>query len=385
MVAVAHGVFVMSCTTGPGPAPEPRAHMEEVMFLPPISRARTALEIMGWAAQDTIPLYTDDQRFLTETGEYGPYTAIFPAPRLSRFTLDSLRPSGNVGRLVAMIDVTMDEGIAPLEQTYTDLKLRAGTNCVYLRADDPMVGYIKPGKAGAPICEDTGTTAAPLRVLRVQSGAPAIPAVARFHEGRNTSRNIAEGAPYFGLKCADGWCVFLPDNVEHVPPPQLADGNDSPAYTTMGFGDAQHLSLKANNPRGLAPSGQHAFVVPADNLESLDKSHFRENWQYVATVKFVKGPKAKYMKNWNFEPTTENRLFIRIDTTTNKWESYVERRTYLFSWLPTFWTRRFSKTIERDDHAGMNVPGTARFRWDKNDEDLWVRCDEGCCKVSTQL
>lgn len=383
MITVVSGVILLSCRTGPGPAPEARPHAE-VMFLPRISRARTVLESLGWAAQDTIPLYTDDQRLLTDGGEYGPYAAIFPAPRLATFTLDSLRPAGNVGMLVAMIDVTMDEGVAALQQTYSDLRLSPGTNCVYLRASDPMVGYIKPANAAEPFCDPTGTTAAPLRVMRVQSGAPATPAVARFHEGRNTARGIAEGAPYFGLKCADGWCVFLPDNVEHIAPPQMADGDDSPVYTTMGFGDAQHLALKANNPRGLARTEQHAFVVPADNLERMDEAKFREDWQYVATVKFVKGPKAKYMKRWNFEPTTENRLYIRINTATNRWESAIERRTYISSWLPTWWTRSFAKPIERDDHTGMNVPGTARFRWDKDDEDLWVRCDEGCCKVSAQ-
>ena len=352
------------------------------MFLPPGHRMRSVLENLNWQ-QDESPLYTDDQRFLTETGDYGPHAGIYPSPSLKTLSLAQMRPSGSAGTLVAIVDVTMDPGATTLPGTYTDLHLSPGTNCIYLRASEPMIGYVIPARASAPHCDSTATAPRSLRVVRVQSGSDSIPAVGRFHEGVNDARAIKQGAPYFGTKCADGWCYFLGENVAPLDPPQLSDGNSSHVYTKMGWGDAQHLSIKAANPIGLRRSTQHAFVVPAENLGRLGEAEFRQGWQLVATVKFVSGgPKAKYSDNWHFEPTTENKIYVRIDTATNKWESVIERRTYIFPWLPLPWIRSWYRTIDREDHEGMDIPGIARFRWDKDDEDLWVRCDDGCCKIS---
>ena len=48
------------------------------------------------------------------------------------------------------------------------------------------------------------------------------------------------------------------------------------------------------------------------------------------------------------------------------------------------------KCAYRTDHAGVkdlngnpvDIPGTARWKWDEDDEKLWVRCPQGCCTVN---
>jgi hypothetical protein len=43
--------------------------------------------------------------------------------------------------------------------------------------------------------------------------------------------------------------------------------------------------------------------------------------------------------------------------------------------------RRGHENVRHDDMSQVEVPGTARWRWMKDDQTVWVRCDLGCCEV----
>jgi hypothetical protein len=43
--------------------------------------------------------------------------------------------------------------------------------------------------------------------------------------------------------------------------------------------------------------------------------------------------------------------------------------------------RRGHEMVQHDDGTPIEVPGTARWRWMKDDQTIWARCDLGCCEV----
>jgi len=357
--------------------------------------AMTVLTRFGWQRNES-PLFTDDQQLHRSQTEFGQYAWIVPSPLLDTM---STFVTGSDGVLVALLNVDKDDP-ANLPETYQNLQLNKGLNCIYLKRVGAVAsGFVRaaddPAPAPpAPLCPAHYSNATPLTVGLVKNAAfpnpTDIPAVARFHEGLNAQLNM-DNAPYFGLKCFDAWCQFLPNGVTPVATPQSSEGDDR-VHKVTGFGDAQHVAMPADDaaaggpppttPRPLKSDNMSAWIVPNPNLGSWHEADYLADYRHVATVKFANGPKSKYGSRWHFEPHTENHIYIKaVDIAANKWIGYVLRRTYILG-IPMPYSRRFELDVTRDDHSGMTVPPTARFRWNPLDEDIWVMCDDGCCKVS---
>lgn len=387
-------VFGSRVHTGPvpvGPGPQ---------WMPAGSRGQTILSAFGWQ-QSLSPLYTDDQRLHKSQTEFGQYAWIAPNPTLDTLSTFS---SGSDGVLVALLYVEPDPG-TQLPQTYVNLKLSEGLNCIYLyRAGSADTGFVRKADPGpTPTCPNTFRGPEPIPVFAEKYPAypnvSDIPAVARFHEGENATLGMTN-APYFGAKCSNAWCRFVPTSVTPGATPQSTDGNDR-VHKVSGWGDAQHVAM-VNGPAttallanltaaGTMPAAPPVvmksddmvgWIVPDSMTKHWKLVDYANTWRHVATVKFADGPRDKYMRRWHFEPHTTNDIYIRmVDSVTNRWEGYMVRRTYI--WIfPMPWKREFSIRVERDPHPGMTVAATARFRWDPVDEDIWVGCDAGCCKVS---
>ena len=387
-VLLACGACVFGSQTSEGP--RHAVNGTEAKWLPPGDPGRDILTAFGWQ-RDESPLYTDDQRLHKSEMTFGAYVWIAPSVHLDTMSAFGV---GADGVLVALLYVVPDTAGVALPQTYMDLHLSEGLNCIYLhRARAAATGFVRKSDVAKPYCPGSYSNATPINVAVVKSEAfrnpTDIPAVARFHEGANAQLEM-DNAPYFGLKCFDAWCTFLPANVTPLDPPQSRNGGDK-FHKVNGWSDAQHVAMPSDNhssltapttPRPLKSDDMVSWIVPDPNLSSWHKADYLADYRHVATVQFANGPKDKYESRWHFGPHTENHIYIKaLDLATKQWTGYLIRRTYVLG-IPMPFRRQFPLTVYRDDHNGMVVPPTARFRWNPLDEDIWVMCDDGCCKVS---
>jgi hypothetical protein len=322
------------------------------------------------------PEYTDDQPFMGENKQtYGPTAFIAPAEDLDTRTSEIDFQAAPV--LVAY--VLVPQSPLPLSRTYTDLRLGYGNHCVFLmHAGGEFKAYVVPETSGTCASYPAPLPAHELRVIAVASAAfpghPNIPPVARFHEGE---KGPNAGVPFLGIKCGSSWCLVLPqaqagEIVKEWLPPHAGVHNDRQTWSVYGWNDSQHLALP--NPNGgLMRSTMRASVVAVPNLDNITEAQYAQGFQHVATVYFTGGTAGKYKGAWNFRKG-HNEVFIRkINDST--WAGEIRRKRILGGWSVK------EVFVHRRDH-NTSVPGTARFMWTDTDEDLWIECDDGCCRVS---
>lgn len=323
------------------------------------------------------PEYTDDQAFMGANKEtYGPPSLIAPAPNLNNHQSDAAFQAGAV--LVGFVYVVPSG--TPLPSTYTDLKLNYGYNCLYLRHESgTFKAYVVPQAATCGAY--TPNPAHQLNVQAISSAAfpghPNIPPVARFHEG---NKGPSAGVPFLGIKCGDKWCLVLPqadnDVVSEWLPPHAGMHNERRTWVVYGWNDAQHLAVRNQGVGGLKRSNMRVSVVAVPNLGEITEADYAQGFQHVATVFWRGSPTDKYANTWHYG-RGHNEIFIRKKP-DQSWEAEIRHTRYILGipWV----TNVTTATVHRRDH-GAPVPATARFLWTVNDEDLWIGCDDGCCRV----
>jgi hypothetical protein len=321
------------------------------------------------------PEFTDDQAFMgPDKQTYGPTAFIAPAENLNSHQSQS----AFAGPPVLVAYVLVPQSPIPLSSSYTDLRLGYGNHCVFLiHTGNEYKAYLVPQATQNCDPYPTPLPQHELRVVAIASAAfpghPNIPPVARFHEGIKGPLN---GVAFLGFKCADRWCLVLPqaqagETVSEWAPPHRGVHENLKTWSVYGWNDSQHLAVQ--NPNGgLMRSTMRASVVADTNLGNLTEAHFAQGFQHVATVFFSGGTTGKYKDAWNYR-RGENEVFIRkIDDTT--WVGEI-RRKRLFGWSVK------QVPVHRRGH-NTPIPATARFMWTSTDEDLWIECDDGCCRVS---
>ena len=333
--------------------------------------------------------YTDNQRFHTD-GEYGPIAHIAPSDDIASYTTSTFSAAGAPGLLVGgvFVDTTAPTPIV-LPDSYTELQLSAGRNCIFLSNASGWYAYLTPASSGANPCP---TPAAPpatrLKVYAVNSPANLgsgdhVPPTARFHEGTRNARNL----PFMGLKCGSQWCMLLPQTADSMNLPHHDVFPGRKKWAVHGWHDAQHLMmLDASNKPRLSP--HVASVIPDSSLDGFTiGTNFSSGYVHVATVHFKAKPKGDYETKWGFKKGF-NEVFLKYDTTSpTGWIGQVRNYLKLGDFVLYTWT--YDMEVDRHPHAtnpgSLNPPGAARFLWDDRlDEGLWVRCDAGCCKVAPQ-
>jgi hypothetical protein len=331
------------------------------------------------------PMYSDDQRLREGPKDmYGPIAAIAASDTLKDFHSPSdFEPSSGKGRLVAAINVdTTGIDATQLPESYQDLKLSPGDNCVYLKhtpSTEDWTAYVTPmSSTVGQECPNDHDVTRYLKVMRVvdeeYSDPEHVPPVARFHEGEYKGN---KGRPFFGVRCGDGaWCMILPDGMK-TNKPFHSKPNQSVQATVHGWGDVQHLGVGDKGKPTKYHKDLVASIVPKPNLHKLRKDHeFKDKWRWVATVQFEKSPRnTPYEEKWYFQQE-DNRIELKWVSDTMVWRARV----------------RVGAGTNQEDTIALgpvretrhsNVPATARFAWKEDDEWLWVRCDEGCCEVES--
>lgn len=343
-----------------------------------VTRASTAFMLAG-EMMLTIPEYHDEQELPIAADAYGPLARFFASPFLGTFTRPwQIEEQGKRGFLAGIVDVTAPDG-TDLPAQYDSLNLAAGMNCLWLALVGgewkASISHAPPKTACDPDAQrDTlGVTA-----TQDDIGERHYPAVARFTEAaRDATGDLptAPGLTLLSVRCLDKWCEIGPRNADgttkfHRGKPLAGMGTRE--RRIKGWHDEQWLAVKDAGTGKLKPAFRAAFI-PAQNINNRSADSFeqpQDRWTLVATVVLTAPPplNSKYEKIGL--RNGENRLMIRRKS--GVWEG---QWTYEGGLAPK------AVTIHRIQHYDAAVPGTARFRWQSNDDSMWAACGQACCRV----
>lgn len=321
------------------------------------------------------PEYTDDQRFRGALAtEYGPHSKIAPSPQLALYAKDADFVAAKA-KLVAFVNV---DTTGPLSEHYTALRLNAGFTCVYLRYDTQFAAYMTPESGGT--CADSidpdPSIALPVKAAPLPlgfAGDTSMPPVARFHEG---IKGATTGVPLLGVRCGIKWCMILPVGADTLPLPMQGERPNSRTWTVHGWHDVQTLSDMTGTT--LVRGDRVAAVIPVDTLVHMNKGNFKAGvFEHVATVRFWNEPSPQYKERWHFKKG-DNPVYLKKNA-SGVWEGEVRYKVWKWGIMPV--TMHYAMPVTRFVHS-HEIPATARFMWSKFDEDLWVSCELGCCKVA---
>lgn len=219
---------------------------------------------------------------------------------------------------------------------------------------------------------------------------------------------------YISLKCGDAWCdVTRADSYVASPdyrlPPGDAKGRRR-VFEVKGWYDEQRLAV--GKPGALRPASIQGTIFPDPGLDGIDSTGaFAGTWVPAAQLG-LKGPLPAYQQKFDMDPGQYppsgpgnsgpfrlNQLYLCLDrgggcegvppdlscdpdTKGDTW--YARMDPSQMNQPGPGPTQPAYFCVTRHDHSGLgrHIPGTARWRWVKEDEKLWVKCAAGCCTVN---
>jgi hypothetical protein len=376
-----------------------------------------------------IPEFHDCQRLILPgaPAKYGPLAAVWVSDHLAQLTdsLTVLNPAGlwhhthgdsgwiqaDTGGLAGLIEPANPSELKALpfaiihawNEGYPYLAIQRGWNCLYLYPAVAGVGY---GAVMVPVsdqmaCYDPKTVAsleghALFVSIQVSPGLTesAYPPVGRWDmdEGRHMQ--------YIGLKCGAAWCEVTPTQSFASSPRYgtAAFAASSPlaiVASVKGWYDEQTLALPSKAGAGLQPAPFKGIVMPDPKLDVIvsfpSDQWVHAGWAAIESrdstyesklglargdlppaarprggtdIWLCKGDGCEFgtdLKPSCTAPSGERVWFARFDNLVTKHSTY--------------------RCVRRTGHENQvgHVWGTARWRWEPNDETLWFRCENGCC------
>jgi hypothetical protein len=155
-----------------------------------------------------------------------------------------------------------------------------------------------------------------------------------------------------------------------------------------GWYDEQYLAVPAGPD--LVPGTALGTIFPAADLEANVEADFDKTWKQVAVVS-LSAASPKYEDRFNFilGPAPLGRSVISLckgdvkaclppSATVNQCDQLGDP---WWAKIVSGTTTRYRCVIRRQ-HPGVLIPGAARWRWQVDDEDMWIRCPTGCCHVT---
>jgi hypothetical protein len=315
-----------------------------------------------WA---TIPEYDDQQPFVVGNN-YGALISLFGCGGLEK-----KNPSDfSTFLLVSLVFVDPSYG-SQATAPYKNLHIQEGTSfCLYLRwiSGTNWDGLMTPSAGPCPMNPASGATAN-LQVLAIQNDEPFLdlPESVRLMPAQRGNSG------YIGARCADRWCVVgtkIKDYDEKHPKKRA-----HPWY------DFNNLGIKTTGP--VRPSGKTAYATADENLESISIADL-QTFQKVANVHFDPGTVPQKYADAGFV-AGDNAVWMKIltpgtqPTSTSPGvmgtgEAWIINEAY-----PT--GKRKLNVHRQVFPSGFDAPPVSRWGWNPLDEDIWVRCDLGCCTV----
>lgn len=374
--------------------------------------------VLAWSAGDSakitsipiagpttlIPEFNDCQRLIDSSHHYGVLAAIWAPTAYQGHLMDSL--AGGKAVAAAVIHAWDNE--------YVPLGIRQKWNCLYLMGDPEGTSLSARmlSTGGAADCIGTRSVASldrgtALMVRRVAMAGPNdkdYPDVARW------DRDQDPGAPYdyIGMKCGAAWCeIYAPRTTAFLPSRNYslavsATPGMQRVYQVKGWYDEQYLDVGSGTGKQALEVTGTIFPDPA--LDTLTMADFRGRW-VPAGVVVLSGPAPKYQTTYGLEPgkaplgdngdglnavslcwngETDTAVCAGLPSTlpaSCKWDASTDVGNKWYSRSQSPGRSPVYKCVERHDHSGIEVPGTARWNWQEADATQWYRCDKGCCSI----
>jgi hypothetical protein len=292
---------------------------------------------------------------------------------------------------------------------YRPLGIMEGWNCLYLfRESSGLAARMEPvgdPKACTEPRQATSLAGKHLNVKLVSAGLPAgngnYPAVGRW-EWDGTSH-------YIGMGCHIAWCEVTDKDLTSFASskdyflPAGASDEERRVYEVKGWYDEQRLALYKGG--GLHVASFKGTIVPDPKLDGIDDpNEFAGHWLPVAKVA-LEEESLDYANKLNLhhgnlpegtrlEDSTQ--VYLCAKTQSSCFPSDTPPSCSFKDSDGEWWAKIVApnghveyRCARRVDHSGLvdvngnriHIPGAARWKWSETDEQMWVRCAQGCCPV----
>lgn len=300
--------------------------------------------------------------------------------------------------------------IVAFEGSYRPLSIELGFNCLYLWQEsgawsarifsaggDPSLCAQEMGKWTAAAGHDLQVQAEAVPDMRDED----YPPVARWEW------DPSAGEQFIGIRCGANWCsVRRPDGgpgrfpergPAALPPPAtgltgLPPARWDRARLVRGWYDEQRLALPTASPGQLMISEIVGTILPHPELGARkDAADYAGNWKEVARVIIDPATGVEhYQTKLGLQPGLNVIEMQQVSALPDD-PALAECKQDDDG---LFWLARVSlegrqpslRCVERIIHPESPTrgaaPGTARWRWDPNDEKTWVTCPKGCCTIN---
>ncbi len=325
------------------------------------------------------PLSGDDQKLIVASGDqYGPRIWAFAADSLDDFEDETsfVQP-----RLVAALYISG----GALSGDYNPLKLTtAGNYCIFLQHNPQSAAdkgwtfsTINTKNVGLPsetVCKNFSPTTPPDGLVLTEQGAfgesfdrkQDYPATVRFVDGK-------KGELFLGVPCGNRLCILGAKNPGDVYPPRHTKVAKSVVHNVRLWYDDQRLADLDNNGK-TAPSAFAPTIIPDASLGNYSVEAFKNKSRRVAMIE-VKGQVSSRYAAWGLV-SGKNFLYVQLTSDDEGVAQLVDENGKVL---------HDKIHVARDDDlskiGGRLVPAAARWKWSDTDEQIWVRCDVGCCMV----
>jgi hypothetical protein len=316
----------------------------------------------AWAK---IPEYDDEQAF-AYAGAYGKTVHLFGCHG------QGLTDENSFGNYVLMGKIWVEPGSGSAATApYQHLGIDQGEQfCVFIRKAG-VAGWgaliVPPSSNGC--VKPPSSTQPNLRMAALTNPeSRGLPESVRFMPSKSDT------LVYIGTRCANKWCVIGTDNENDL-------AESAPGGFAHGWYDYQALG---DDTGGLHPTRERAYVIANRNLRSL---HIPETGmvdpQWVAVVHFESSVPAKYYAK-GFR-VGDNKIWLKIEQPGTA--DGVDGTGFAFVSNDTF-PNGYSVKINAKRMVfpkGFDAPAVARWGWNPKDEDIWIRCDLGCCMIEISM
>ena len=324
-----------------------------------------------------IPEFHDEQRLPGDASpNLGPYAGIFTAPFAGSFRhiwqFDEHAPDGI---LIGYV-VVLREGNEALPNSYSNLGLQFGLNCIFVApaiAGGLQASIIKPqGKAcREPPGNVPNKPGTPLQVIVTPVPLDSVVAAARFEED-------TQGRTVFGLPCGRNWC-------------RIGRPGFTPFATTFcnwgyitctrreelfpAWYDEQQWE-EVQGGRWVSTSLRVA-LVPRRDIDANAPTSFGR--LYVADL-YIRDPLSNTSRlHRKGVRRGKNRVelekFIDPLTSSEAWQYIITPDPNTEGVTP----QPFRVVHGRHKHWDAPIPGTTRFRYTMLDPGIWGPCGQACC------
>ena len=348
-----------------------------------------------------IPEFHDCQRLLISPAtSYGPLVGIWASNSLQETTQASL-PYAEV------VNFNQTE--------YKPLGIKPGFNCLYIVPDSTAdfgirgvmvsVGEESDSACSRPYQSTMGGTT----LYAVPHQAPDdltwedIPSVARW------DFDPVARQQFIGIRCDGGraWCELgaaegFGTSPDHKYPLPGKKGKRN--FWIKGWYDEQRLAEWIPSSKSHRPLASVGTVVPdsllGDWTDEDGTKPFPKNSWVPAAQAALRPPHAPYDSTLGLDAISLPKKMNRLELCHGDWTTCAaasgespEALTCGSDAATDWWARVVSSKankrgryfcVVRTPHKGVDIPGTARWRWVNEDETIWVRCAEGCCQVASE-